>query len=466
MNLRAGTRLAIGFLALLCLASLVLYDGKLKVHWTYMKSEYVVPVRTLQSNSECSTTTTISSAVASTIRSPGGFVLALRFWEQQTQAMKTLVQLQCLATHMGMRTVEPFLHKSLLGFPLPEVATGGDFLHLSDLVDIDLWNRETTSKLDLFPLSSWSEFLENSPRNLILVCIRHHNPPRIRIPEPGFDYRTGCPNECFLKLESNLAPLNGSNPFRIVHKACVNFIDYAGSVSEKSLFENILGRFKERVTIVINEFRGFFGLYRASILTSCGIDLYKPNITIDPSARIQRDARRYAQEVFNGEPYIAVLVRIERVVLHLEHNITECNGVLKSLLQTLSERCNTRRYFLAMDVGKFGSRGSTLHNLTVHGRDVLNTVYNGAVSFEEWESKFERYTSSVEEAYVANLQRAIAAGSQCLVMFGAGGFQGQARDFYERRHPHIKDKCIHKMCHEHKSTAPLHVQMSKFSCLS
>jgi hypothetical protein len=45
-------------------------------------------------------------------------------------------------------------------------------------------------------------------------------------------------------------------------------------------------------------------------------------------------------------------------------------------------------------------------------------------------------------------------------MFGAGGFQAQARDFYEKQHPQRKDRCIHKICHEHKNAAPIHVQLS------
>ena len=470
MSVRAWIRLAICCLVVLCLISLVLYDGKLDVIWTYTKTEYLVPVRDLSklqvesttlSNTECGTTSTTALSVASSTRPPPrGFVLALRFWEQQTQAMQTLVHLQCLADHMGLSTVEPFLYKSFLGFPLPNITTGNN-LHLSDLIDIDIWNKETTTKFNLLPLSSWSDFLKYASRNVILVCMRHRNPPHVAQPKPGYNYRIGCPSMCFHKLSTRIASLNSTHPFRVVHEACVNFVDYGGAVSEKSLFENILGKkYVQDVTVVMNEFRGFFGLYRAPILSNCGLELYKPNLTIVPSIRIQNDAKRYIAEVFHGEPYIAILVRVERVVLHLEHNMTECNSVLKSLLQTLSKQCNTKNYFLAMDVGKFGSRGSIINNLTRYGHAVLNTVYEHRVSFMEWEAKFELYTSTVEEAYVANLQRAIAAESQCLIMFGAGGFQGKARDFYERSHPNHKDRCIHKICHDHRDTAHIHVTIN------
>lgn len=391
---------------------------------------------------------------------PGGFVVALRYWEQQTQAMKSLLQLQCLATHLGMRTVEPFLYKSFLGFPFADLSTE-DFLHLGDLIDIDVWNKEATTKFNLYPLSTWSEFLQVSPRNIIVVCIKYHNPPHITVPEPGFDYRTGCPDECYRKLNDSLEVLNNYGYFRIVRKVCVNFINYGGAVSESSLFDDILGKYEYReVTVLMNEFRGFFGLYRMQVRSSCGVDFFKPNMTTVPSVAIMNDARKYVADVFNGDPYIAILVRIERVVLHLEHSLTECSNALESLLRALSEQCNTKHYFLAMDVGKFGSSGSVVHNLTSYGNVVLNAVYGDSVTFKDWESLFELHTSKAESAYVANLQRAIAAGSQCLVMFGAGGFQAQARDFYEKQHPQRKDRCIHKICHEHKNAAPIHVQLS------
>ena len=392
---------------------------------------------------------------------PGGFLLALRFWEQQTQAIKTVLQLQCLATHFGMHTVEPFLYKSFLGFPFSNFRTRNDFLNLGDLIDLDLWNRESKEKFDFFPLVSWSNFLQSAPRNVIFLCIKYHNPPQITLPVPGFDYRTGCPSTCFHHLNSSLAVLNQHGNFRVVREACANFIGYGGAVEERSLIENILGGYDYReVTVLMNEFRGFYGLYRMQVLSNCGIDHHKPNITIVPSALIMNDATKYVFDVLHGEPYIAILVRIERVVLHLEHDITECSNRLESLLQTLSQQHKTKKYFLAMDVGKFGSRGSTIHNLTLHGQAVLKSVYGGSVTFAEWEGEIEKYASKVEEAYVANLQRAIAAKARCLVMFGAGGFQAQARDFYVKQHPNRNTWCIHKLCHDHKGAAPNHVQIS------
>lgn len=461
MTLRArwiklALELVLGCLVLLCFWSL-LHGRNVQSRFWEEDGETLSAAKsqlmTVGLGAGCATTST------EVRKPPGGFMLAFRFWEQQTQAMKSLLQLQCLATHFGMQTVEPFLYKSFLGFPWPNLTN--HLLHLGDLVDINVWNEGATKQFNLFPLAPWSEFLHSAPRKVIIVCVRYHNRPRITLPDPGFDYRMGCPEACYLKLNASLSVLNRYGRFKVVRVACANFVDYGGAVSEHSLIDNILGKYDHRkVTVLMNEFRGFFGLFRMPVLSNCGIELYKPNFTVLPSVAIMDDAARYIAEVFNGEPFVAVLVRIERVVLHMEHDITECSNTLKSLLVSLSKEHGTNHYFLAMDVGKFGSSGSITHNLTLYGNVVLKAVFGGSVTFNEWESLFETHTSKLEAAYVANLQRAIAAQSHCLVMFGGGGFQGQARDFYEQQHPYPRGRCIHKLCHEHKGLVkPTHVQI-------
>ena len=466
MSARVGAiRILVFCLALLCFVSFVVYARR--VHWYYSTAAAgdVAPVTsssaTPQPQAEATRLACPGNVSSAAVREPGGFVVTLRFWEQQTQAVKSLVQLQCLATRMGMRVVEPFLYGSFFGFPLGALA--GESMRLSDLIDVDVWNRETTSKFGLFPLAEWSEFLRDSPRDLILVCIKYRNPPRIRLPSPGFRYTGGCPVACFDKLNKTVSALAQYGQFRVVRRACANFVDYGGTVEETNFFQDIFAKYDYRkVTIFINEFRGFFGLYRAQILTSCGVEFHKPNLTVVPSAKIVSDAQEYIADVLKGEPFVAVLARLERVILHLKHNLTECGLILKSVLRELSLKYSIEQYFLAMDVGKFGSSGATARNLTAdrHGAVLLDAVYGGSVSFKEWESTFEAYISRVEGAYVANMQRTIGSRAKCLVMFGGGGFQGQARSLYERQHRNPGQRCIHKICHEQWGTAPIHVQQS------
>ena len=380
-----------------------------------------------------------------------GFMLALRFWEQQTQATKTILQLQCFASSYGMQTVEPFLYGSFLGFPFQDMRSNQSYLRMGELVDMDVWNRESVEKFGFPPVAKWSEFLRTAPRSVVTVCVKYRNPPRIPIPVPGSNFRIGCVPECFRKLNASLDVLKRYGDFRIVKEACANFVVYAGSVSRKDFIHNILGdRGNRNVTVLLNEFRGFFGLFRMPVLSNCGVDHHKPNITIIPGPRIRTDAAKYIANVLHNKPYIAVLVRIERVVLHLNYSIAQCSQKLEKLINTLSQQYAVKNYFLAMDIGKFGSRGTRLHNLTSHGDIVLSAVYGSTLSFSQWERMFERYASELEGAYVANLQRAIAARARCLVLFGGGGFQAQAKHFYQAHHADPKQWCVHRVCADHE----------------
>ncbi|CAI8017818.1 hypothetical protein GBAR_LOCUS10757, partial [Geodia barretti] len=189
-------------LALLCLVSFVFYTKRFHWYCSPRAAQELVPV-------QISPAVVVNAACSSPVvrRPAGGLVVAFRFWEQQTQAMKSLVQLQCLASRMGLRVVEPFLYGSLLGLQ-PEALNGEGYPHLSELVDVDVWNRETTSKFGLFPLVKWSEF--------------------IRIPAPGFSYTAGCPAACFDKFNKSVTALAQYGRFIVVRRACVNFLDYAG----------------------------------------------------------------------------------------------------------------------------------------------------------------------------------------------------------------------------------------------
>ena len=388
---------------------------------------------------------------------PWGFMLALNYWEQQTQGVKSLLQMQCLASRMGLRVVEPFIHDSLL-ITSPRTITANS-LHLSEMMNLDVWNKEAARRFGLLPITQWSVFLSDAPKDIIVVCMRYRTPQSPKAPEPGYNFRGGCPESCFRSMDTTLTTLGNHGNFRAIQKVCSNFVDYGGTVEEHSFIENILGpRGYRNVTVLLNEFRGFFGLYRTPVLSYCGLDFHSLNFTIDPSSKVMSDARKYIAGVFNDQPFIAVLGRLERVVLNLKRNLSECTLVLKSLLGNLTDQHNVGHRFLGMDAGRFGSKG-TQRDITSDGKVVLKAVYSGALSLSDWESNFQKYASRKEAAYVANLQRAIASQAKCLVMFGGGGFQKQAQHMYERQHPNVSERCIDMLCYEHKGNAPIHLHV-------
>ena len=398
---------------------------------------------------------TVACAGRTQEKSPRGFVLASRYWEQQTQAMRVLLQLQCFATNHGLRMVEPFLYGSHLGIPFSTIRSGGVPLRFGDLMDLSLWNAESVEKFGLYPVATWPEFLNVAPRNVISVCIRYRDSTHLPVPVVGSDFRQGCSPKCFQALNNSLMVLQKYGDFKIVKEVCANFVRFAGAVEEHIFFKRIIfGHDGEKVTVFVNEFRGFFGLYRMPVLSKCGIDFHNVNMTVSPSREIMNDAKRYISNVLNSEPFVAILVRVERVVLHLQQNVTDCINELRMLLSKVSVSCNTRRYFLAMDVGRFGSSGTANDpRYQIYGQTILSSLYGNSTNLTNWEATFEKHTSNVEAAYVANLQRAIAARAKCLVMFGGGSFQTQASIFFRQQHQTGEDQNIYKVCFKYSNAA-------------
>lgn len=380
-----------------------------------------------------------------------GYLIALKYYEQQTQATKNFLQMQCLASNYSMQVVEPFISKSQLSFPflLPQ-GQKENVLRLGDLIDMRLWNQQAVGRYGYPPVASWEDFLANAPRDVVLVCVKCRDPPHIKIPKPGSNFRYGCTDACFDKFNSTLSFLSAYR-FRLVRKACVNFVAYAGSVTSDDFVDNILeSRYRrEDITVILSEFRGFFGLYRMQILSPCGLITHanmKRNLQIMPSQRLVQEARKYSEMNFGKRPYISVLVRVEKIILHSLLNITKCADEVVSVLEDLKGRFGVKEYFLAMDVGRYGSSGSALHNLQPQGEQFFRRVYGDRWTFQQWEESFARASSSSNPAYVANLQRTLAAMGRCLLMVGAGGFQAQAKNLYEKYHSEASSQCVYKLC--------------------
>jgi len=114
------------------------------------------------------------------------------------------------------------------------------------------------------------------------------------------------------------------------------------------------------------------------------------------------------------------------------------------------------RRTLAIDLGRLGS--STFKGFkdkrTDHGIKRMYDAYfssifgNGSWTIEEFEDSFKKYLGIDNPIYIAQIQRTVAAMSDCLILVGGrSSFQGVAVSFYENFHPDLKEPCIIKHCY-------------------
>ena len=110
---------------------------------------------------------------------------------------------------------------------------------------------------------------------------------------------------------------------------------------------------------------------------------------------------------------------------------------------------------LAIDLGRFGSVHFLKHgnkaNRAVNG--LFETFFTSIFgdknwSTDEYERSFMKYLGTEDPVYIAQIQRTIAARSDCLILVGGQStYQSVAISFYKNFHPNIKEHCIIKHCY-------------------
>ena len=378
-----------------------------------------------------------------------GYIVAIRHYEQQTQGMRNFIQLQCFGHDYGLRSVEPFMEQANLGLPFNLLLKERreHLISLGDLMDIDLWNNQMMDKFGYKPMATWETFLKEAPRVLIVPCIAYRDPANLHVPPAGFNVSLDCPSSC--GIGSNPAALSflRKHGFKKVYTPCFNFVNFADVLISDDFMYRVLGKFwNQKVTVLIDDFRGFFGLYRLPVISPCGLTQFKPNITFHPSQRILKDTDAYIKNAINATTYVGVLIRIERLVRHLHHDITKCASKLGAVIDSLQGEFPGAKTFLGMDVGTFGSRGTKQEYMVAHGKTFVNTIFKGGWTFKEWDASFTKYITSTNAGYVANFQRSIVSQASCLVLVGGGGFQLAARKYYDDFHSSDSSICLRKVC--------------------
>ena len=433
---------------------------------TYHNNDTYLRDKKLQSNS--------MAASSDEANISSGYILALKIYEQQTMATGNLMKLQCFASKLNLSVVQPLMKDSLLGTPV-DSRRHTDMLQLDDVYNMEEWSKHTQSR-GYAPLVGWEEFIEHAPRDVVLVQMKYPTLSHLKairssgqsFPQPvsaNKMYKQGCGYKTVDKAYEILK----RQKFCLLHKMCYNF--FSGEEIPLQVYESDLlgGRDPSSVTVVIDEWRGFGENQRVLIKENIctGSNAYREYV--QSSARVVRDAERYAERYLtrgNDTGYLAVIGRYEMTALTRRihsHDVSDPYPIIPFCLkETLKEILNMKKEmmnketatFLSMDIGKYGSNSFVKHGYYGHQKDLedfVSDVYGYDMNIRDWERTFESVVETTDTGYMAKVQQAIVARAKCVLFVGGGTFQRHTLNLYQQLHPDARHSCFRAI---EKCTSP------------
>ncbi len=379
-----------------------------------------------------------------------GYVLALRYNDQQTASLQNLLSLQCWASQLKMRVVEPFMTQSSFETPAHVEETNlGSFVRFSDIYNTTQWDMHYLQPHSFPQLASWEDFVANAPRDVILV--RHNNNTSLNT----CAYKPGNTTRRPLRLFQNYG-------FTVIREACLP-LDNSVPMTIEEVNRLILGdSLLTNVTVIFSLWRGISSeseAFQIKTIKVKGVECSRhallpktAKLQLMESDVISRDADRFIRYVLNGSEYIAVMVRVEFMI----RKSKTFSGVVDSLQQLQEEWKRVKRErnihstFLAWDVGTFGSMFFRDYrnpskvdsfNVTESIDSFFKALYGDSMTMNEWETLFVDISGRTNPGYIAMLQKTVAARGRCLILAGGGSFQRHALVMYRKLHPNAADRC-------------------------
>lgn len=395
---------------------------------------------------------------SSTPSMKNGVVLAVNFYEQQTMASRNMFQLQCWAKTLDLDVVQPATKDSFLLTPLDE-HLWAHHLRFQDLYDIAEWDR-VSKQHSYSPLINWEQFLSEGPRKVILASFKYSSVSVLKArqkdgqpilhPPLGDRYKKGCDDRFPSTAEMNFLKDNG---FEIVRQICFNFY-YGDELSLNEFNSHLLGDYsRNEVTVIMEMWRGMSSGQRVLIKNFPCAQTYPIQEFISPSPRLLRDAENYVNAHYSGGgQFLAVMGRYEMSLLTSHKSVAYCLKDTLFNFQQFKKDAHLDSAFLAIDVGKYGSKkwrkgaDSDITNGVMH---LFHGVYGTDTSISEWEEGFESVSGTKDAGYIGLLQKAIVTRAQCVLFVGGGAFQRHALYMYKNLHhgsvcARVVDKCTSK----------------------
>ena len=402
---------------------------------------------------------------------PRLYALSLSFMDQMSWAAARLKSLQCWATtwkslYKEVHIVEPFVtNGSRLGVPIDVDQTANHSLKFSDIFDIDTWNSNGTRRDMHYPeLVSWSNFLNDAPRNVIAVQIVY-----------GRDYR--CTENDYTEPTCGSARLNETLSqvlvpynFTVINQVCINFRKL-GTLTVQGFNRRIFDPIPKHtpVTVVFDEWRGpgdkekknsikekknnnkCFVRITGAVCTPnspIGYVRYLSKTLLTPSSMIQDQAEAYISRYLNDTSgYVAVLIRWEKLLLSQFYGTqywpSTGDKCVKKIIDHVNDfysKMGLNNVFLTTDIGRFGSSTFNYHNttrdsienVTSYTEDLLREFHNETMSLADYEQRFDDIGGMTSPAVISQLHKAIASKARCLVLVGWGTFHENLLQMYKK----------------------------------
>ena len=373
-----------------------------------------------------------------------GYLLELYSSDALTGGAMNILSYQCMVSKLSPKliVVEPFVLPTAKYGAVLEVEDKESFdrennVKLRDIYDIEVWNKASDG-YHYNRLAPWESFITDAPRDLILVENQWWR-------------------DCNLSaLIEKFSGFFKTFNFRIVKMTCLNFRK-SGAMNAGQFKGVVYGEYApEQVTVIIDRLPGIGGVSPFNTAVegqSCSKGNYGDLIINVPSSkRIKRDAEEYIKRYFGGQKdFVSLMIRLEHrltVAKTTGNMLAEVKNILQEVRQkwtAVKNRQHLNATFLAFDVGKYGSADFSLLNyfgpmgeILTEIRKFFDGLYNGSISYSEWEDSFMQVSGvksgSGVAGYVAILQKEIASQGRCIILVGGGSFQQSAGHLHQLNH--------------------------------
>ena len=435
-------------------------------HLTHIVSPNISSISVLPRNSFLSTSksTFVSSdkdPIKNHVNKNRGFLVVNRYFEQQTGAAINMLTFAKWAKTVGAWPVEPFVKDSTFhNIQVTNISELDDLLRFRDYFDIDLWNNKSVSA-NAMPLVSYDTFLTHKPSHVILVVITYKDLPSfLYIDNEITNKLEDSLKQGFSNFESDIKKFAELYDMTIIRRVYMSFIG-RNPIHVKQFNEIIYGDFDPSSVVVW--FQLWEGITQTTRIKIIEKEYHRSLEVFDmlqTSQRIIADSKKYAKQILksNFGDYLAISFRsVKRAKFFQVKNMSDqrpefFKSCIERLKHTISLMNNTRKIFLALDLGKFGDNKAKKYlpsdQIEMIEHKLFDILYDNKLTLKRWEEQFVKVTQGIaDDGYIATMQSTLLENSGCLIMFGGdSNFQRSLLINYQKKHSH---PCIREVCYIH-----------------